>query len=292
MGVLNQRNFHSKMEGETQNLQIRTDIFAAVVVVTLLSAFGAEMGFSLSPDSSSTTTAAITILQTTTMSSTQQSTRLYEMTFSEAGYCSPPAYYAPWAVALNNKTTIAEPPSATLPLEVNGGAYSPYNKNFSVITFSVPNGTYDYAIYPQPMFQFQSGVVTVNGSDVLVRVHGISIPCAARVDTWTLVGAPTPCLFIQPNCVMANYTSNVNFTINGILFFVFYDPQGQAIAILDGGLTLAGGASEKGIAIYSGTPQETVIPQIPLGVCNVSVFAISTNNEVISTEQYFVMNYT
>ena len=111
---------------------------------------------------------------------TTETAQLFELVFNETGYCSPAVYPAPWAVTLNNKTTLVEPPNASLPLPENGvTSYSPSNKNYSMIVFSVPNGTYNYTIYPKVIFR-QSGTVTVNNSDVLIQVIGTGVPCTAH----------------------------------------------------------------------------------------------------------------
>jgi len=101
---------------------------------------------------------------------TSKSPILYEVVFNDTGYCPPPplTYPASWAVSLNNKT-IVEPPSAGFPLPEQP-EFSPAFKIYSTITFSVPDGTYNYTVYPQPVFFLQNGKVVVNGSDVVVQV--------------------------------------------------------------------------------------------------------------------------
>jgi len=99
---------------------------------------------------------------------TNTSAMLHEVIFNDTGNCPPPplGYPASWAVSLDNKT-IVEPPGAGFPPP----AYpeiSPAFKNYSVITFSVPDGTYQYTVYPQTEFYLDNGTVVVNGSDVVV----------------------------------------------------------------------------------------------------------------------------
>jgi hypothetical protein len=270
-------------------LQVRTGIFVAIIVVTFVASLWAEIGFLLSADSNTKDRATISLNpQTTTVSSTQQTTRLYELIFSQTDSCFPPLYYGIWAVTLNNKTTLAEPPWATLPLTEGNETAAAYYKSRSEITFSVPNGIYSYTVYPETFFSGQSGVVTVNGSDSDVQVQRLSIPCPATNSTnrLALVGSPAPCFYLFQNCVAANYASNVNLTVSGIVFVQFYDPQGQTIATLTAGLTLVGEAST---TVYA---YEVGVPAIPSGVYNISMLAVSVNNEVVSGEQYFVLNYS
>lgn len=154
-------------------------MFVAVVVVIFLLALGLGAGFVLSTRMPSTTTTTTTSVQTTTVSSSgQQASRLYELVFNQTGFfCSSVAYASPWAVSLNNKTTIVEPASATAPIQESGvEEYSPSFKNTSVIIFSVPNGTYSYTILPKSVFQ-QSGNITVSSSDQVVRVTYLPPPC-------------------------------------------------------------------------------------------------------------------
>ena len=78
-------------------------------------------------------------------------TQLYEVTFHQLGTCSPLAYVAPWSVTLGNET-IAEPSTATLPIQ-NGTYYAgPQYQNLSTIAFSVPDGVYQYRLAPYGAF--------------------------------------------------------------------------------------------------------------------------------------------
>gem|GEM_PF-6437600 len=76
----------------------------------------------------------------------------------------------------SHQQTIAQPSNATLPLsESHFEALSSYG-NYSVIWFSVPNGTYSYSILPQA-FPQHSGSVTVNGMDTTIEVQAATILC-------------------------------------------------------------------------------------------------------------------
>ena len=136
----------------------------------------------------STETQYTTVTETRTVSfnspipTTNPTSRFYEIIFNETGYCGPPSTYpAPWAVSLDNSTVLVQPPSAALPLQQGTIGYSPANKNYSMIIFSVPDGTYNYIVQPSSIFR-QSTSVVVNGSNVIVQVqvNGEVIPCTAH----------------------------------------------------------------------------------------------------------------
>jgi hypothetical protein len=103
------------------------------------------------------------------------SRQTYALAFSQEGVCSPPMYGAPWAVALNGRTTIVAPSSAALPLPNTVIQGSAGDVNYSVIWFHVPNGVYTYVVMPTDFFP--NGTVTVSGSDTIVSVIGPFIGC-------------------------------------------------------------------------------------------------------------------
>jgi len=107
---------------------------------------------------------------------TNGQSHLYEVEFTQQGVCSPKVWTAPWAVVMD-KQTIAQPSNATLPLSENSFKASPSFENYSAIWFSVPNGTYSYAILPQLALPQHSGSVTVDGMDTTIEVHGAAISC-------------------------------------------------------------------------------------------------------------------
>lgn len=100
------------------------------------------------------------------------SSLLHEVIFNDTGNCPPPPLTYPewWAVTLNNKTVV-EPPSAGFPLPEGGIEMSSSFKNYSVIVFSVPSGSYNYTVYPQVAFLYQRGTLVVGQSDVVVQVQ-------------------------------------------------------------------------------------------------------------------------
>lgn len=113
---------------------------------------------------------------------TNEQSRLYEVEFTQQGVCSPKVWTAPWAVVMD-KQTIAQPSNATLPLSENSFKASPSFENYSAIWFSVPNGTYSYAILPQLALPQHSGSVTVDGMDTTIEVHGAAISCTTTASS-------------------------------------------------------------------------------------------------------------
>jgi hypothetical protein len=106
------------------------------------------------------------------VSTSTAGTQLYDVTFMQAGDCSPSEYVAPWSVTLGSET-IAQPANGTLP--ATGGFTT--DQALSTIAFSVPDGVYQYSISPTGDFSSNSGVVTVDGTGVLVMVYGPAIGC-------------------------------------------------------------------------------------------------------------------
>ena len=134
------------------------------------------------PKGSATITAtmlgeAAVVSNFTLRTSSAGGTRLYDVTFHQSGACSPLAYVAPWSVTLGNET-IAEPSTATLPIQ-NGTFFAgPQYQNLSTIAFSVPDGVYQYRLAPYGAFGPNSGSVTVAGADVSIIANGPILSCA------------------------------------------------------------------------------------------------------------------
>ena len=119
---------------------------------------------------------------TGTMTASLQAGRLYELVFTQEGACSSRYWVAPWSVALNNKTVLVRPANAVLPLsEVHVEASHSF-MNYSVIEFSVPNGTYYYVVKPSTWLG-QAGTVTVDGTEVIVMVHPPNMSCPTQTQT-------------------------------------------------------------------------------------------------------------
>ena len=103
--------------------------------------------------------------------------RLYEVIFKQSGDCTPTIYAEPWSVTLG-PWTVAEPSNATLPISTAGGAYDPNLVNESTITFSVPDGQYAYSTDMGGWnIGNPTGVVNVDGADVMVLVQGPLVSC-------------------------------------------------------------------------------------------------------------------
>ena len=72
---------------------------------------------------------------------------------------------------------MGEPSNASLPIDTRSGSARPSYVNYSVITFSVPNGEYRYSIAVGWVFANPSGLVNVNRTDVTVLLQGPEISC-------------------------------------------------------------------------------------------------------------------
>jgi hypothetical protein len=129
---------------------------------------GIEIGSVSFPRSTTST-------RTVTTTSTGGAPLLYEIEFVQQSACPGGYWLAPWAVILNNQT-IVRPSGAELPLSESGFQAQGNFENYSVISFSVPNGTYSYTVYPEN-FLGQTGNLTVNGDDTVVEVHAAPVSC-------------------------------------------------------------------------------------------------------------------
>jgi len=149
---------------------LKAQIAAVLIVVALFA--GAAIGYFSSAS-----------LGTTSQTTTTYQSRSYELTFTQSGVCSPEVWEVPWAVTLNNKTTVAEPANASLPLS-NGEFQAFYWENYSIIVFSVANGIYSYSVEPTTSLG-QTGNVTVSNADATVTVHSPPVGCTTTVTTTT-----------------------------------------------------------------------------------------------------------
>ncbi len=152
------------------------------IATTTITIYPTDSASSSTPDGTTTVTSISTqTLGNTTVTVTGTATapagsRLYEVTFKQSGDCTPTVYAAPWSVTLG-PWTVAEPSNATLPIATNSGSAGPSDVNYSSITFSVPNGQYQYSIAVGWSFGNPSGVITVNGGDVMVLLQGPEVSC-------------------------------------------------------------------------------------------------------------------
>lgn len=111
-----------------------------------------------------------------------QNGREYQLRFVGQGTCAPPVFVATWGVVLDNRTTVVEPASATLPIsntEYLAGAF----QNRSMIVFSVPEGVYTYSV--APTFVRTAGTITISGGDVNVTVPAPPVACTTTLGSTT-----------------------------------------------------------------------------------------------------------
>ncbi len=147
---------------------------------------------SITTTTTSTTTKTATQTVTTTTSTTATTQQVYTVVFQQLGSCSNPEFWGiPWAVTIGD-TTEVQPPGTPLPPD-NGslsGETGTLNENFSVIAFALPDGSYNFKVDPSTYFQPNSGVVDVNGADVLVQI-GYETSCTATITTTVMTTMTT-----------------------------------------------------------------------------------------------------
>jgi hypothetical protein len=160
---------------------MKRPILISLLIVSLLAGFGIASIISPYSTITETVTANATTPSTTTSTTKSDSNesvqRLYELEFIQKGQCSPQVWLAPWAVVLDNQT-IVQPSNATLPSLGSGAVYSHAFENDSTITFSVPDGTYNYELFPQQGGFGGNGSVTIDDSDASVQIYAPVVPCA------------------------------------------------------------------------------------------------------------------
>ena len=147
---------------------------------------------SITTTTTSTTTKTATQTVTTTTSTTATTQQVHTVVFQQLGSCSNPEFWGiPWAVTIGD-TTEVQPPGTPLPPD-NGslsGEAGTLNENFSVIAFALPDGSYNFKVDPSTYFQPNSGVVDVNGADVLVQI-GYETSCTATITTTVMTTMTT-----------------------------------------------------------------------------------------------------
>jgi hypothetical protein len=140
--------------------------------------------------------------------------QLYQLEFVQDSNCPYGEWRLPWAVVLNNSNIVVQPSNAPLSSLTYPGNYSlsPEQQlagsegNYSTISFSVPNGTYDYTIVPKdPFNREQSGSVTINGSDVQVEVWEFVTAMGCTTSTATISTSSTT----ATTTVVSTYISTV-----------------------------------------------------------------------------------
>ncbi len=163
----------------TQATRNLVTVVAAVVITALIVGASTFLVVSSGPKT-------ITI----TSNVTPSSGRLYEVVFKQSGTCTPTAYEVPWSVTLG-PWTVAEPSNASVPLDTGAGYAGPEFVNESVIVFSVPNGQYPYNVTAVSGFGNSTGVVNVDGADVMVLLEGPFTGCTMSTATSTTITETT-----------------------------------------------------------------------------------------------------
>ena len=168
-------------------MQTRQVVALVIVIAVISVALGATIGYSLSSGRTSITTTTQTQTYTTSVSLTTLTTvatpnnrtsQLYEVRFNQTGFCNPPSFLIPWSVTLEisegMNLTITQPLNESVQCCVGSPSYRPY----SSIVFTVPNGTYPYAVVEAGVdFTPASGNVTVDGQKVTVMLQGDVFSC-------------------------------------------------------------------------------------------------------------------
>ena len=146
----------------------------ALVIGLLLGAGATHVLAGSSLGRTSTTTRVTTTTETlpaVTSAKTTVSPVKHYVVFQQSGYClgSPNvSYESLWSVTLGNETE-AKTWNATQTISDNT-VWTSTNQIFSTMVFLLPDGTYGFSISPNH-FEPSSGLVTVDGADVLVKVN-------------------------------------------------------------------------------------------------------------------------
>ncbi len=148
-------------------LAIAIIVAAIVVLAAALSYSSFEATVTKTLPEATETVLTSTVTTTVTQTGASQS---YRVEFVQESNCPYGSWLFPWAVALDGQTVV-QPSNATLPLSYNG-SHLTGDSSYSIISFSLPDGTYSYNILPDdPLGSLQSGSVTVDGGDVVVQVY-------------------------------------------------------------------------------------------------------------------------
>jgi hypothetical protein len=160
--------------------------------------------------------------RTVAQTSTQTTSRLYQLEFVQVSSCPYGEWKLPWGVVLDNNTVEVQPSNAPVPLTWDGDSNytvsGPY-RNYTTISFSVPNGTYNYSILPTSPFgdTNQSGSVTVKGSDIQVEVSQFTpvMLCTTSTTTEAYTSSTT-----ATTTVVSTYTStSISTTTNSAALY-------------------------------------------------------------------------
>lgn len=157
----------------------------------------------------------------------QTTSQLYQLEFVQESNCYYGSWLFPWAVVLDNNTVVVQPSNATFPVTYGEGSLLTSDSNYSTIVFSVPNGTYTYAILPKDPFNGeQSGNVTVDGTDVQVQVGQFITAMGCSSTTTATLLAPT-----TTTTVTVARTTTIVSTISGTVTTITTTIPGTATTI-------------------------------------------------------------
>ena len=151
-------------------------ILLLLIIAILVSGIG---GYSLSPSKTTSitlpaSTQTVTSRETITLTALNNSP--YNITFQQIS-CNPTYYVAAWSVTLGNQTIYNPNNGASTSSNVTELSSFPSNSTISTITFTVPDGAYNYTVKPTSGFSSSTaGIVKVNGSSVVVQLDVICHP--------------------------------------------------------------------------------------------------------------------
>ncbi len=191
-------------EGVNRPERTFTRIAVAIVLAALV--IGGSI-FISSAAASHTVTEIVpsTVLQTTTVVQTVTGTltgadasseTLHELVFTQniacpAGTSLAGDFVYPWSVALNGSTTIVNPPNANISTKYPYDFSVSQNSSLGTIVFSVPDGIYDFALFPYSVAvsgPVQTGTVTIDGSNTAVQVYQMITGCGYSVTASNTAG--------------------------------------------------------------------------------------------------------
>lgn len=198
------------------------------------------------------------ITSTTSSRSSSGSSRQYQLEFIQESNCPYGSWVVPWGVVLDNHATGVQPTNATLPLSYSNARLTS-NSNYSTISFSVPNGVYNYTVVPTGFAGKQSGNVTVSGSNVEVEVWSFitAMGCSSSTTTaYSSSGVPSVSTVALANVTLSGFPGEIAVDSNNSRTYVT-DLFANKLSVFDAsndrlvGTIALPGTSGFGIAIDS-----------------------------------------
>lgn len=167
-----------------------------VIVIVLIAGFGLYINDTFNTTATTNNTSSSSSSQVVTLNS-----GLRLLSFNQTVVCGPGSslygdYFIPWSVTLRNGSsysiTKAQPPNSN----PSNGFTSTKNESYSTISFSVPDGTYNYTLNPTNDFEnaqtgASSGTITVDGDNVTVYVRVNLASCGSTITTTTFTSTAT-----------------------------------------------------------------------------------------------------